>query len=157
MDDEELAMAKAISLSQAEEHGETEEQILMRVMEESKQGAAGANCLVYQRQPHHGPKMPTKWLPNPVMNHPHLTGMLSQTMRHRLGWLSMLQRQQHHSNPELVINALTVACQGLKARKQFIYFSKELEQPRSSTMVAFRVSVPTILSTESCDTLLATA
>jgi hypothetical protein len=41
-DDEELAMAKAISLSLAEEHGETEEQILMRVMEESKQEAAGA-------------------------------------------------------------------------------------------------------------------
>jgi hypothetical protein len=39
-DDEELATAKAISLSQAEEHGETEEQILVRVMEESKQEAA---------------------------------------------------------------------------------------------------------------------
>jgi hypothetical protein len=42
MEDEELAMAKAISLSQAEEHGETEEQILMRLMEESKQEAARA-------------------------------------------------------------------------------------------------------------------
>jgi hypothetical protein len=42
MDDEELAMAKAISLSYAEDNGETEEQILMRVMKESKEGAAGA-------------------------------------------------------------------------------------------------------------------